>query len=177
MRTSRSQGFTLIELLVVIGIIALLAAILLPVVQGVFKRADVLKAKNEVSELRKAVESYFNTYGKLPYRTKPSDQKTRVSGTQSQDIVKTLTALDNVTNPREKIFLELKTIFKDGTMKDPWGTQYAMYFDVDLNGTMDTLQADGTWSTTTSTATRSIVVSAGPNAVFGDADDITTLSK
>lgn len=169
---TRTRGFTLIELLVVIGIIALLAAILLPVVQGVFKRADILKAKNEVGELRKAVEAYFNTYGKLPLV--PSSETTALSEGDSKKVVQILTAISSVTaqyNPREKIFLELKEIRADGEFLDPWGKQYFMRLDKNLDGKM-TIPGSSN-----ETATRSIMTSAGPDGQEGTPDDISTLSK
>jgi prepilin-type N-terminal cleavage/methylation domain-containing protein len=181
MRSSRPSGFTLVELLVVIGIIALLAAILLPVVQGIFKNADILKAKNEVQEIRKAVEAYYNTYGRLPIV--PSSEDVTLSEADSRKVIRILTSVpgDNdakTANPKEKIFLELKEINKDGIMLDPWETQYRMRLDKDLDGRIDFKSV--------LTASRSVVISFGPNRVEEtnmkptrpeDYDDITSLGQ
>jgi prepilin-type N-terminal cleavage/methylation domain-containing protein len=60
------SGFTLIELLVVISIIAILAALLLPVLSRVKVKAQIGKAQMEVGKIANAIHSYESDYSKFP---------------------------------------------------------------------------------------------------------------
>jgi prepilin-type N-terminal cleavage/methylation domain-containing protein len=60
------RAFTLIELLVVISIIALLAALMLPVLSKVKVKAQVKKAQLEVSGIAQAIHTYEADYSKFP---------------------------------------------------------------------------------------------------------------
>jgi prepilin-type N-terminal cleavage/methylation domain-containing protein len=59
-------AFTLIELLVVISIIALLAALMLPVLSKVKVKAQVKKAQLEASGIAQAIHTYEGDYSKFP---------------------------------------------------------------------------------------------------------------
>ena len=61
-----STGFTLIELLVVIGIMALLAALVLPVVGAVKKHQYIYHAQAEMAKLETAIDRYKAAYGFYP---------------------------------------------------------------------------------------------------------------
>lgn len=65
-RPPSNSGFTLIELLVVIGIIAILAGILLPVLAGVKTRARVATARVEMGGLAAAITEYESDYNRHP---------------------------------------------------------------------------------------------------------------
>jgi prepilin-type N-terminal cleavage/methylation domain-containing protein len=60
------RAFTLVELLVVISIIAILAALLLPVLGRVKIKAQVKKAQLEVGNITHAIHSYESDYSKFP---------------------------------------------------------------------------------------------------------------
>lgn len=59
-------GFTLIEMLVVVGIIAALAALLLPAVQSAREAANRASCANKLMQLSTALANYHSTYETLP---------------------------------------------------------------------------------------------------------------
>lgn len=63
---SRLRAMTLIELLVVISIIGVLAGLILPAVGNVKKKAKVMQAKKDMSDLQGAINVYQNDYSRLP---------------------------------------------------------------------------------------------------------------
>src|SRR5947207_2947091 len=62
----RSIAFTLIELLIVISIISILAALLLPTLSVVQRKAKVKAAKSEMQNLIAAITQYKSSYSRLP---------------------------------------------------------------------------------------------------------------
>ena len=61
LRTHRMQaaGFTLIELMIVVAIVAILAAIAVPIYSDYVKRGKLTEAQNNLSALRVQMEQYF----------------------------------------------------------------------------------------------------------------------
>lgn len=70
----RSNGFTLLELLVVISIIALLLAILLPVLRGARERAKVVQCGFNLRQIGIVMHVYQEDWNRLPvsYAVRPS---------------------------------------------------------------------------------------------------------
>lgn len=70
------RGFTLIELLVVIAIIAILAAILFPVMVAVKSKADSTRCMNSAKQIASAVSAYADQFdGKYPLNRIDGDIK------------------------------------------------------------------------------------------------------
>jgi len=131
------HGFTLIELLVVISIIAILASLAFPAVNGALDSARKARAKNDVVQIATAVVAYETEYGRLP---------TNASGTipVNNNFLGILTGADTNGNPRRIVFLEVSEWKKGqgGTNSvgfcDPWGntTPYQIVLDHDYNNTV-----------------------------------------
>jgi prepilin-type N-terminal cleavage/methylation domain-containing protein/prepilin-type processing-associated H-X9-DG protein len=77
MRVNVRRGFTLIELLVVIGIIAILAALLLPVLSNAKAHARSTVCKNHLHQMGLALNMYVDEHqGRYPYGIYPKGPST-----------------------------------------------------------------------------------------------------
>jgi len=137
--SSRRSAFTLIELLVVISIIAILAGLLFPAVQGALEAAKKTQAKNDATNIANAVTAYMGEYGKLPEAG--SD-----SGSQDNSaIMDVLVGTDATSNPRKITFLEIPNakngkngrVNGTGNYFDPWGQAYWIAVDTDYDDQID----------------------------------------
>lgn len=130
----RQEAFTLIELLIVIAIIAILAGLAFPAVQGALESGKKAQARNDVAQLTAAIKAFQLEYGKLPSTATGSD-------TRSADNASVIGALttSNALNPRGIVFFEPKMAKRgrgglDGTVyRDPWGNPYSFSLDTDYN--------------------------------------------
>jgi prepilin-type N-terminal cleavage/methylation domain-containing protein len=170
------SGFTLIELLVTVGIIAILAGILLPVVRTVFVTAERRKALVQVTEISKAIEVYHSHYHRPPVafseiKGSSGDTSETQGKTRSVSVVKALGAYDTDVNPRRELYFEIpqneecKPAPKAamGDFFDPWCEQYGIMLDMDGDRKITFRGKPYT--------TRSIVFSYGPDGVAGTDDD------
>src|SRR5438067_11757981 len=55
--------------MVVIAIVAVLAGLMFPAVQGVLERAKKVQAKNDLTQIVTAVNAFYTEYGKYPLVT------------------------------------------------------------------------------------------------------------
>jgi type II secretion system protein G len=119
------SAFTLIELLIVIAIIAILAGLAFPAVQGALESGRKADARNDIAQIAAAVKAYQLEYGRLP---------------ASDSAIKELTG----ENTREIVFLEAKRpkgnpprngVAQDSNdYLDSWGRPYIILLDDGKNG-------------------------------------------
>lgn len=152
----RREAFTLIELLIVISIIAILAGLAFPAVQGALGQGKKAQARNDVNQLAAAIKAFQLEYGRLP---------ASAASPSSGDVVKTLIGSNTQLNPRNLVFFEPKTAKSgkagwDGNKYvDPWGMEYTVLLDTGYSNriTTDVGAGSQTYFTT------AIIMSAGPD--------------
>lgn len=102
-RSNRSSnGFTLIELLVVISIIAVLAGLAFPALQGALDTAKKAQASTMCNQLATAVTMYNTEYGVWPSKTSSStDDSCKYADSDGDwtSLVKCLNGNNSVANP------------------------------------------------------------------------------
>ena len=155
-KSKTSAAFTLIELLVVISIIAILAGLSFPAVNGAMDSAKKTQAKSNAVQIAAAVSAYEMEYGKLP---------TFTGTTVDTTLVGILTA----SNSRGIVFLEAPAWKKgkggtnDKGYCDPWSsnTPYSIALDTDYDnqvsvstnggasGSTSIMKKVGVWNVTT----------------------------
>lgn len=139
-------AFTLIELLVVISIIAILAGLGFPAVQGALGAGKKAQARNDVQQIVAALKAFQLEYGRLPTSVVAANNSAEGSSgyfdSNSKDIIKALMGADETLNPRNIVFLDAKITTKkkggvdisDYTFYDPWGGYYRLKLDVSYDG-------------------------------------------
>ena len=137
----RKNTFTLIELLTVIAIIILLAGILLPAISGSLKKADVTKARAQMTTLVNAIKQYQATYGRLPIPSRTPTAYADGDTLTSDEYTKLILTLQNETksghltteqlttaNPKRIKFLDIVGN-EPGEYKDPWDEDFQVFMD------------------------------------------------
>jgi len=176
-------GFTLIELLVVIAIIGLLAAILVPSVQGGFKAAAKRRAMSQMKDLEGAFRTYFTEYSQF---SPGWDDKDGAWSDQNREVIDPLLAVGSEgggtknqgVNYKNLTFLELDSKSREaydaaGVLTDPWGTAYEILLDLNFDDRIS--EGTGTqWSNEKEIRAKVGVQCAGPDKAWGTKDDIRT---
>jgi prepilin-type N-terminal cleavage/methylation domain-containing protein len=121
------NAFTLIELLVVISIIALLAALMLPVLSKVKVKAQVKKAQLEVSGIAQAIHTYEADYSKFPVSSAAMNAASAVAAPMGPEDFTYGTAGVNCVGPSGQVGLGsgFKTPTVNYTIPSPLGSYSA----------------------------------------------------
>lgn len=124
---SGKRGFTLIELMVVIGIIALLAAIMVPNFAKRVRWSKMVKAEADIANIETAIAMYETDLGVYP--------------AGSPDSTNEIDALDTWLTGRDggKVISNLPSDWRGpyskNVPKDPWGNRYVYLYNTDPTGT------------------------------------------
>jgi general secretion pathway protein G len=167
----KARGFTLIEMAVVLAIIAILAAILTPIVTGYLDQARVVRATGDVKTIADAIRLFYRDTGKYPTYTAVSTQIASTVALAGPGNTPTLTGtgwsnyttFTDLAGQMNTNFVGLSTgtqVTNPGKVAwrgpyvtaidtDPWGNRYMV--------TTNNLLNAGNWA---------IVASAGPNGVM-----------
>jgi prepilin-type N-terminal cleavage/methylation domain-containing protein len=126
-RQSPFAGFSLLELIVVVGVIAILMAILLPVVTGVKDGARQRSAEATRVSLENAIRMYRTEYGYWPGPT-PDANSTYTNSNQGQ-LIQYLLSTYGPGNPRGIPFWETAGVVTNIYTKQP----FTITIDVNSN--------------------------------------------
>ena len=188
----KKQAFTLIELLVVIAIIGVLAALLLPAISQVKKRAKLAATQAETRQLASAWKQYYSAYERWPSPDLIGDTESPVR--ISSELATILAGGSYVDtdgkeqNPKRLRFMEFTHFDSDGVPVAPWAdtsdddplddtAYYYAMFDIDYDNTLKADDASGgDWpgsepDALTNNVQKTVIVwSVDPELAPGDAD-------
>ena len=134
-----SSGFTLLELMLVIGIIAILASLLFPVVIGARAKVKQQQAMADTRTILMAIKAYRQEYGKWPAQVQQARDTTYV--VSNYCVIQPLLGSNwHGFNPKNKIFLNLQIssnrMDTSGNYLDPWLVPYVICVDEDGDNSM-----------------------------------------
>src|SRR3989338_8562666 len=151
-KSSSHAGFTLIELLVVIAIIGILASIILASLNNARQNARLVKARAEVSQIRKAIALLETDTSQWPGHKTIDDVQSGASGNEIWD----LTAPEAGLLATDGSFPNWNGPYIQAIPLDTWGNPYFFDTDYDIDST-----AAERWA--------AVVGSLGPN---GDGQNV-----
>lgn len=140
LKQSAVFGFSLIELLIVMAVIAILVALIFPVIMGAREKARKKQAVVEAHNLALALKAYYMEFGQWPNQSQAALDTTYF--TNNYQVILPLIGY----NPRGKIFLTLQfstfaganvvagrqTDFATNFI-DPWGVPYVICLDENMD--------------------------------------------
>jgi len=131
----RQAGFTLIEMLTVIAIIAILAAIMVPVVGCARGIAERRRAMTEMNSIKVAAMQFYTEHRYMPWPGDPKVGEDKwTSGGNQAAVMDLLTG----NNPLKKTYLQIPSKSQDSgnplLFVDPWGQPYEIGMDRNMDG-------------------------------------------
>jgi|UPI000645D339 general secretion pathway protein G len=121
-RLKGSDGYTLTEMLVVIGIIALIAAVLVPTLMGQMQRARAKAARVQLDNVASAVEMFRSDVGHYPTKAEGDLKALLTNGS----------TIEGWTGP----------YLKDAkTLNDPWSRE--IKYELATDGDSFTVRSEG----------------------------------
>src|SRR3989344_4532567 len=147
-KSSSHAGFTLIELLVVIAIIGILASVILASLNNARQNTRLVKARAEVSQIRKAIALLETDTSQWPGHKTIDDVQSGASGNEIWD----LTAPEAGLLATDGSFPNWNGPYIQAIPLDTWGNPYFFDTDYDIDST-----AGERWA--------AVVGSFGPNGV------------
>lgn len=116
------HGFTLIELLVVVGVIAVLMAIAVPNFLGARDRANDLKRKAELAQLKNALRIYYNDYNVYPSETNQNLSNSSFNGCGASGIAACSagSTFSTGTPPNDVIYMKVIPDFNGSAGGGAW---------------------------------------------------------
>ena len=162
-------GFTLIEILVVIAIIAILAAILIPVAGNASKTAKKRRAMLEMNAIKVAVMEFQRDHKYMPWGDPDNKNQARVGNdewakndAELEYLMRWLTG----ENPMKKAYLSIPEKSQDESnpliFVDPWGNYYRIGLDRNLDGAMLPNDPDGLFGGANYVTEKVLVYTVGP---------------
>ncbi|MCH2175194.1 MAG: type II secretion system GspH family protein [Lentisphaeria bacterium] len=141
---NKKKSFTMLELIIVIGVIAILVGLSVPAFIKARVEGKNTVAKASMNQIILGITSYEAQYGFLPFYPTYNTEDIWVNSPVDDLYDNLMQTLDGSTtnglNPRGLSFLELT----NGDLKDPWGNDYQVSFDMKNDNKVDASVVAGT---------------------------------
>lgn len=166
-------GFTLVEVVIVLAVIAILSAVLMPMISNNIRSARMARAASDTAVIGKAVAAFYQDLGQWPvYRGSTAHYLLFSSPDADSDGVPDLGSIPAPWSAAGRPLSLHHELVNNGNSRAPgpspeglpvWNGPYLTRMDVDPWGTPYLVNAR--WLTETTTANGGVyVVSAGPQA-------------
>jgi len=132
---NNSRGFTLIELMIAIAIIGILAAIAISNFIAYREKAKIAQAAADSKNIHTAVMVFAIDTGLWPGGSEAGVQKAQGSGNEHE----VLSTPDMGLTDTDGSYPNWQGPYYKGQFKDPWGNNYFLDEDYDLDGTTVTV--------------------------------------